>query len=172
MILSCYWISLPCLSRSVIIRFFPRLCVLVTLFKLLDASIVFRISSNLCFRISSLAFFLRSYIFPYIMLSLGVMFSFISLIFFIRALSGDDIFGFFRFLVCFAMLIALCWIISVKYRVSVSSSYASAVNLFFSSSLNVNWVSTLVCVILFRSVRSGVYCIMETIITIRGQFHC
>ena len=46
MILPCSWISLPCLSSSVIIRFFPRLCVLLTLFKLLDASIVSRISSK------------------------------------------------------------------------------------------------------------------------------
>ena len=47
MILSCSWISLPCLSSSVIIRFFPRLCVFLTFFKLLDASIVARISSKL-----------------------------------------------------------------------------------------------------------------------------
>ena len=57
MILSCSWISLPCLSSSVIIRFVPRLCVLLTFFKLLDASIVSRISSKLCFWMSSLAFF-------------------------------------------------------------------------------------------------------------------
>ena len=57
MILSCSWISLPCLSNSVIIRVFPRLCVLLTFFKLLDTSIVSRISSKLCFRISSFAFF-------------------------------------------------------------------------------------------------------------------
>ena len=68
------FISLPCLS-SRLIRFFPRLCVL-----LLDASIVSRISSKLCFRISSFA--LWSYISPHIL----VLFSIISLRFFIRAL--------------------------------------------------------------------------------------
>ena len=63
----------------------------------------------------------------------GVLFSIISLRFFIRALVGDDIFGFFCFLVCFAMLIALCWIISVMFlfRLSMSSCSSSAVNLFF-----------------------------------------
>ena len=66
------------------------------------------------------------------MLSLGVLFSIISLRFFIRALVGDDIFGFFCFLVCFAMLIALCWIISVMFlfRMSMSSCSSGAVNLF------------------------------------------
>ena len=57
MILSCSWIYLPCLSSSVIIRFFPRRCVLLTFFMLLDAPIVSRISSKLCVRISSFAFF-------------------------------------------------------------------------------------------------------------------
>ena len=89
MILSCSWISLPCLSSSVIIRFFPRLCVLLTFFKLLDASIVSRISSKLCFRISSFAFFFMVlHISTYSMWSLGVLFSIISLRFFIRALVG------------------------------------------------------------------------------------
>ena len=56
--------------------------------------------------------------------------------FFIRALVGDDMFGFFSLLVCFAMLIALCWIISVMFlfRMSMLSCYSSAVNLFFRSS--------------------------------------
>ena len=56
MILSCSWTYMPGLSRSIIIRFLPRLCILLTFFKLLDASIVYRISSKLCFRISSLHF--------------------------------------------------------------------------------------------------------------------
>ena len=41
MILSCSWISLPCLSSSVIIRFLPRLCGLLTFFttlKLFDVA--------------------------------------------------------------------------------------------------------------------------------------
>ena len=87
MILSCSSISLPCLSSSVIIRFFPRLCVLLTFFKLLDASIVSRISSKLCFRISSFAFFFMVlHISTYYMWSLGVLFSIIYLRFFVRAL--------------------------------------------------------------------------------------
>ena len=49
---------------------------------------------------------------------------------------GDTIFGFFCFLVCFAMFIAHCWIISVMFlfRLSTSSGSSSAVKLFFSSS--------------------------------------
>ena len=129
MILSCTWISLPCLSSSVIIRFLPRLCVL-TFFKLFDASIVSRISSKLCLRISSLPFFFMVlHISKYSMWSLGVLFTIISLCFFIRALVGDDIFGFFCFLVCFAGLIALCWIISVMFlfRLSMSSHSSSVI---------------------------------------------
>ena len=97
MILSCSCISLPCLSSSVIIRFFPRLCVLLTFFKLLDASIVSQISSKLCFRTSCFAFFfvvlLVLHISTYSMWSLWVLISVISLRFFIRALVGDDILG-------------------------------------------------------------------------------
>ena len=136
MILSCSWISLPCLSSSVVIRFFLRLCVLLTFFKLLDASIVSRSSSKLCFRISSLAFFFMVlHISTYYMGSMVVLLSIISLRFFVRTLVGDDIFGFFCFLVCFAMLIALCWIISVMFlfRLSMLSCSSSDVNLFFSS---------------------------------------
>ena len=70
MVLSCSWISLPCLSSSVINRFFPRLCVLLTFFKLLDTSIVSRISSKLFFRISSLASLLWSYTYPHIICGL------------------------------------------------------------------------------------------------------
>ena len=134
MILSCSWIYLPCLSSSVIIRIFPRLCVLLTFFKLLDASIVSWISSKLCFRISPLAFFFMVlHISTYSKWSLGVLFSIISLRLVIRALVCDDIFGFFCFLVCFAMLIALCWIISVMFifKLSTSSCSSSAVNLVF-----------------------------------------
>ena len=67
------------------------------------------------------------------MWSLGVLFSIISLRLFIRALVGDDIFGFFCLLVCLAMLNALCWVISVMFlfRLSMSSCSSSAVNLFF-----------------------------------------
>ena len=50
--------------------FFPRLCVLLTFFKLLHASICSRISSKLCFRISSFAFFFLSYICPHILCGL------------------------------------------------------------------------------------------------------
>ena len=134
MISSCSWIYLPCLYSSVIIRFFPRLCVLLTFFKLLDASIVSRISSKLCFRISSVAFFFMVlHISTYYMWSLWVLFSIISLRFFIRAHVSDDIFGVFCFLVCFAMLNALCWIISVMFlfRLSMSSCSSSAVSVFF-----------------------------------------
>ena len=138
MILSCSWIYLPCFYSSVIIRFFPRLVVLLTFFKLLYASIVSRISSKLCFRISSIAFFVMVlHISTCSMWSLGVLFSIISLRFFIRALVGDDIFGFFCFLVCFAMPNALCWIISVMFlfRLSMSSYSSIAVNLFFKFEL-------------------------------------
>ena len=78
-------------------------------------------------------FFMVLHISTYSMWSLGVLFSIISLRFFIRALVGDDIFGFFCFLVCFAMLKALCWIISVMFLfiLSMSSCSSSAVNLFF-----------------------------------------
>ena len=78
--------------------------------------------------------FLLSYISPHILC--GLLFSIICLRFFIRALVGDDIFGVFCFLVCFAMLNALCRIISVMFlfRLSMSSCSSSAVNLFFSSS--------------------------------------
>ena len=67
------------------------------------------------------------------MWSLGVLLSIISLRFFIRALVGDDIFGVFCFSVSFAMLNALCWIISVMFlfRLSMSSCSSSDVNLFF-----------------------------------------
>ena len=133
MILSCSWICLPCLSSSVIIRFFPRLGVLLTFFKLLDASIVSRISSKLCFRISSFAFFFYGLTYLHIFYVVSgalVLYRFSTL------LVGDDIFGFFCFLVCFAMLNALCWIISVMFlfRLSMSSCSSSAVNLLFSSS--------------------------------------
>ena len=69
----------------------------------------------------------------YSMWSLWILFSIIYLRFFIIALVGDDIFGFFCFLVCFAVLIALCWIISVMFlfRLSMSSCSSSAVYLFF-----------------------------------------
>ena len=124
MILSCSWIYLPCLSSSVIIRFFPRLCVLLTFFKLLDASIVSRISSKLCFRISSFAFFFMVlHISIYSMWSLGVLFSIISLRFFIRALVGDDIFGFFCFLVaCSSSAVNLFFLVLVE---TCSSSFQS-----------------------------------------------
>ena len=112
--------------------------------------------------------FLWSYISPHILCGLWG-----SLRFFIRALVGDDIFGFFCFLVCFAMLNALCWIISVLFlfRLSMSSCSSSAVNLFFSSSWNVFffvpiiWVSTLVRVFLFRSflLSALVFSVMEPI---------
>ena len=136
-VLSCSWISLPCLSRSVIIRVFPMLCVLLTLFKLLDASIVSRISSKLCFRKSSIAYsFMVLHISTYSRWSLRVLFSIISLHFFIRTLVDYDILGIFCVLVCLAMPVARCWIISVRFLfiVSMSSSSSSSVNLIFSSS--------------------------------------
>ena len=131
MILSCSWIYLPCLSSSVIIRFIPRLCVLLTFVKLLDASIVSRISSCASGYLTPRFLFMVLHISTYSMLSLGVLFSISSLFLFIRALVGDGIFGFFCFLVCFAMLNALCWIISVLFlfRLSMSSCSSSAVNL-------------------------------------------
>ena len=50
---------MPWLSRSVISQFWPRMCVLLTFFKLFDVSIVFRMVSRLYFLMSSFAFFLR-----------------------------------------------------------------------------------------------------------------
>ena len=138
MILSCPWISLPCLFCSVIIRFLPRLCVLLIFFKLLDASIVSRISSKLRFRISSLAFFFTVlHISTYSMWSLGSCspsFLYASSLYYSSC--KELYFRLFCFLVCVAiMLIALCWIISVMFlfRLSMSSCSSSAVNLFFSS---------------------------------------
>ena len=71
--------------------------------------------------------------------SLGVVLPIISLCFFIGALVGDGIFGLFCFLVCFAMPIALCWMIIIYYvlflfGLSMSSRSSSAINLFFNSS--------------------------------------
>ena len=143
--------------------------------------------SQLClgFHLSCASGYLHRFLFmvlhisTYSMWSLGVLFSIISLRFFIRALLGDDMFGFICFLVCFAMLNALCWIISVMFlvRLSMSSCSSSAVNLFFSSSWNVFffvpiiWVSTLVRVFLFRSflLSALVFCVMEPI-TIMWSF--
>ena len=74
-------------------------------------------------------FFMVLHISTYSMWSLGVLFSIISLRFFIRGLVGDDNFGFFCFLVCFAVRIALCWIISVMFlfRLSMSSRSSSVI---------------------------------------------
>ena len=76
--------------------------------------------------------FMVLHISTYSLWSLGVLFSIIR--FLIRALVGDDILGFFCFLVCFALLVPLCWNISVMFlfRVSMSSSSYSAANLFSS----------------------------------------
>ena len=134
MILSCSWIYLPFLSSSVIIRFFPRLCFLLTFFQLV---LLFHPSCASGY-LPSLSL-LWSYISPlilYFLWSLRALFSIISLRFFIRALVGDDIFGFFGFLVCVALLKVLCWIISVMFlfRLFMSSCSSNTVNLFFSSS--------------------------------------
>ena len=157
MILSCFWIFLPCLSRRVFIRVLPRLCVLLTFFKLLDTSSVSRM---LCFRMSSLDFFTVLHISAFYVIC-GVLFSNIYLRFFIRTRVTDDIFGFFCFLVYFAMLVVHFFIVSVMFllRVSISSHASSTVDRFFSSSWSVFffvpiiWVSTLVklSVSLFRS---------------------
>ena len=70
----------------VISLFWPRMCVLLTLFKLFDVSIVFRMVSRLCFLMSSFTFFLRVlHISVYSMQSLAVFFT-IYLRFFISAL--------------------------------------------------------------------------------------
>ena len=75
-ILSWSWNSLPWLSKSVISQFWPRICVLLTLFKLFDVSIVFRMVSRLYFLMSSFAFFLRVlHISVYSMQSLAVFFT-------------------------------------------------------------------------------------------------
>ena len=64
----------------------------------------------------------------------GNLFSIMSLRFVMGAFVSDDIFC---FLVCFAMLVALCWIISVMFLFSVYVSISSsAANLFFSSIVN------------------------------------
>ena len=84
--------------------------------------------------IRSLSFYMVLHISTYAIWSLGVTFSIAYLRFSIRALVGDDSFGFFCFLVYFAMLIALYWIISVTFLFIpyVSSLSSSAVDLFFS----------------------------------------
>ena len=112
------------------------MCVLLTLFKLFDVSIVFRMVSRLYFLMSSFAFFLRVlHISVYSMQSLAVFFT-ISLRFFISALVGVDNLDLSRLVFCLAMFVTVCCIISVmfSFRVSISSSSCRAVNLFFSSS--------------------------------------
>ena len=67
---------------------------------------------------------IRSYISPHNSVwSRWVLFSVISLRFFVRAIVSDDSLGFFCFLVCFTLLVAISCTNSVKvlYRVSVSS---------------------------------------------------
>ena len=58
--------------------------------------------------------------------SSGVLFSTIYLRFFARALFGNGIFGFFCFLVCFAWLIELVWIISAMLLFGLSMSYGKS----------------------------------------------
>ena len=114
------------------------MCVLLTLFKLFDVAIVFRMVSRLYFLMSSFAFFLRVlHTSVYTMQSL-VVFLTISLRFFISALVGVDNLDLSHLVFCLAMFVAVCWIISVmfSFRVSISSSSCRAVNLFFSSSWN------------------------------------
>ena len=91
--------------------------------------------------------------------SLGVLFSFISLSFFITALVGDTVIGLFCFLFCFAMPVAPFYHFShVLFRVYVSLSSSNSANLFLSLSWNASFfvpiigVSTLVCVFSFRSI--------------------
>ncbi len=81
-------------------------------------------------------FFMGFLISTYYMWSLGILFSIIYLRFFLRTLVGDDIIDLLCFLVCFVIIVALGLIISVMilFRVSMSSSYYSAANLFFSCS--------------------------------------
>ena len=105
----------------------------------------------------------------------------ISLRFFIRALVGDDMFGFFCLLVCFAMLIALCWIISVMFifRLSMPSCSSSAVTFFLVQVKRVHLffpiilVLTLVPLFLSRSflLSALVFNVIEPI-TICGHFQC
>ena len=65
------------------------------------------------------------------MWSLGVLFSIIDLRFFIRALVGDDIFGFlFLGLFCYARSTLLDHSVVFLFRLSMSSRSSSAVNVF------------------------------------------
>ena len=77
--------------------------------------------------------FVWSYISPHILRGLWES---CSLSFLFSSSLDDDICGFFGFLVCFAMLIVLCWIISVMllFGLSMSSRSFSVMNQFFSSS--------------------------------------
>ena len=113
------------------------------------------------------SFFMVLHISTYYRWSLGVLFSFISLRFFIIAHVGDDIFGFFGFLVSFAMLIALCWIISVMFlfRLSMSSCSSSAVNMFFLVRIETcsSSFQSFVCQLLF------VYSCLESAISCRSS---
>ena len=69
MILTCSWISLPCLSSRVIIRVFSRLCVLLTFFRLLAQLFLgFHLSCASGY-LPSLSF-LWSYISPHILCGL------------------------------------------------------------------------------------------------------
>ena len=110
---------MPCLSSSVIIRSLPRLCCLMTFSSsaMPQLFLVFQVVLPDVF--PRFLFCGIIYICIYILFYVGLILHH-SLRFVIRDIVGDYILGFFCFLVCFAMLITLCWIIPVTFLFRVS----------------------------------------------------
>ena len=154
MILSCSWISLPCLSRSVISLSWLSFCVLRTFFRLFDAIIVFCMISWLYFLMSSLAFVLIVlHISAYSIRCLLSPFSAISHHFGIKACVDDDILDFCGLFIALATLDALCWIVSVM--VSLMGSMLSSSCSVSNQVLNSSWNSICFVPIRVASTRGG-----------------
>ena len=136
MILSWSWISLACLSRSVITLSWPSFCVLRNFFRLFDVSydlLVYFLMSSLVFILMVL------HVSAYSIHCFSSPFSTISRCFVNRARVGDDMLDFSGLLIALATLDALCWIMSVMVSLimSMSSSPCRISNRF----LNLSWNS-------------------------------
>ena len=129
MILSRSWISVPCLSMSLISLSWPGLCVLLTFITLFDAMVVSHITSWLYFLMSSLVF--SSMVLHISTYSMGCLSSSYST-------SSRRFLDFSGLLVVLTTLGVLCWIMSVmvSLMVSMSSSSFSVSNRFLNSSWN------------------------------------
>ena len=138
MVFSWSWISLPCLSRSVICLYWPSVCVLLTFFSLFNAMILFRMLSWLYFLISSLVFFLCSIFlhilflvylpsFPSQLVVSSLAFVLVTISCISRGLSN-----------AYDTLVAPLWIMYVMFSLmmSMSSSSCRVSNRFLNSSRN------------------------------------